>query len=381
MHYTTVKIPGFGPRAAQFLDIPIGDPFGGPAYGQKEKKGGLGKVLGVVAAVAAVATGYGAFALAKGFTAANIAAGAMMAGGVMQGVGTITGNKKLAKIGGYLSLAGGIGGSLVSVDGLTIGQEGFKSATSTGMEEAMKSVSDAFSSTAKQLGFGKDASAASELASTGGNLGLDSLPSSVSSATDAFGAGASPVMDIAGGASSSVNQTLGGSFGAQNTFGQVGSPSYGADLNLSGSNLLKTGGQAANGSLSVLPGSAPEASKGFIGGALDFMKTPGGGNLTGKVLEGMAGAYGSQDQAEQQQALIDQRIAEGNLNMDILKQQQTNMQFKYEHLDPNDPQFAQKKADANSRGVVVIPFGVNQNAGPVTTNPVQMQGSSMTVGA
>jgi hypothetical protein len=55
MSYTLVKMPGFAPRAAQFLDIPVGDPYGGPAYGQKLKGGGgLGKVLGVVAAVAAV---------------------------------------------------------------------------------------------------------------------------------------------------------------------------------------------------------------------------------------------------------------------------------------------------------------------------------------
>ena len=65
-------------------------------------------------------------------------AGALIAGGVMSGVGVLTGNKKLQKYGGLLSLAGGIGGLATgawsSVAGEVAGsagnaaQEGFRAA-------------------------------------------------------------------------------------------------------------------------------------------------------------------------------------------------------------------------------------------------------------
>jgi len=52
--------------------------------------------------------------LAAPVLATQIAGGVMMAGGVLSGVGAVTGNKKLAKIGGIMSLAGGIGGLAAS---------------------------------------------------------------------------------------------------------------------------------------------------------------------------------------------------------------------------------------------------------------------------
>jgi hypothetical protein len=65
-----------------------------------------------VAAVALAATSFaaGATAFAAATTlAGSIAAGAMMVGGALTIVGTVTSNAKLAKIGGVLSLAGGLG--------------------------------------------------------------------------------------------------------------------------------------------------------------------------------------------------------------------------------------------------------------------------------
>jgi hypothetical protein len=117
---------------AAFHDMPVGDSMSGAAYGEylKKKKKGIGMVIGVVAAVAAVFTGglalaaYGAFGAAATAATAGMAtamgigtvstfgaisAGAMVAGGVMSGVGLVTGNEKLTKIGGVLTLAGGIG--------------------------------------------------------------------------------------------------------------------------------------------------------------------------------------------------------------------------------------------------------------------------------
>lgn len=87
--------------------MPIGEPLSGPAYGEMLKSKGIGMVLGVVASV--VTMGAAAPLMASAVLATQIAGGVMMAGGVLSGVGAVTGNKKLAKIGGILSLAGGVG--------------------------------------------------------------------------------------------------------------------------------------------------------------------------------------------------------------------------------------------------------------------------------
>ena len=92
--------------------MPIGDPLSGPAYGEMLKSKAIGMVLGVVASV--VTMGAAAPLLAAPVLATQIAGGVMMAGGVLSGVGAVTGNKKLAKIGGIMSLAGGIGGLAAS---------------------------------------------------------------------------------------------------------------------------------------------------------------------------------------------------------------------------------------------------------------------------
>ncbi len=83
------------------------DPY--PLYqaGELRKSRAIGMVLGVVASV--VTMGAAAPLLAMTSLATQIAGGVMMAGGVLSGVGAVTGNKKLAKIGGILSLAGGVG--------------------------------------------------------------------------------------------------------------------------------------------------------------------------------------------------------------------------------------------------------------------------------
>lgn len=98
-------------------EIPVGDPFGGAAYGEKNKKAfkSVVKVLAPIAAIAAtVATG-GAFLAAGGFAALSagsftaLTTGLSFAGSALSVVGQATGNEKLTKIGGIASLAGGVG--------------------------------------------------------------------------------------------------------------------------------------------------------------------------------------------------------------------------------------------------------------------------------
>jgi hypothetical protein len=93
---------------AAFHDMPIAGPMDGAAYGEYLKSKGLGMIIGVVASI--VTMGAAMPLLASTVLATQIAGGVMMAGGVLSGVGAVTGNKKLMKIGGIMSLAGGIGG-------------------------------------------------------------------------------------------------------------------------------------------------------------------------------------------------------------------------------------------------------------------------------
>lgn len=130
---------------AMLYEFPQGDPYSGPAYGDKHKSKGLGMVLGVVASVTTM--GAAAPLLAGTTIASQIAGGAMMAGGVLSGVGAVTGNKKLMKVGGVLALAGGLGN--VAASGLGIGQ-----AAGSG-SQAVSQFSTNFMESANNLGIGE----------------------------------------------------------------------------------------------------------------------------------------------------------------------------------------------------------------------------------
>ena len=86
------------PRHMSAFGDPIGDPFGGPAFGKKEMP-----IVAVAMAAWSVAGGVAAFAAAETI-GAMVVAGAQIVGGALAVVGTITGNKTLGMIGGVLSL-------------------------------------------------------------------------------------------------------------------------------------------------------------------------------------------------------------------------------------------------------------------------------------
>ena len=88
---------------------PVGDPFGGAAYGCKEFS--LRKAIGIGAAVVAIVATAGAAAplLAGSLTVASVSAGLVVVGSALTIASVATGNEKLGKIGGTLALVGGIG--------------------------------------------------------------------------------------------------------------------------------------------------------------------------------------------------------------------------------------------------------------------------------
>lgn len=97
--YTTGSKTYISRALAQAFDMPIGDPFGGPAYGKRE--------------MPAVAIAAGAFAAAEIATVGLAAMGTFTAiasiGAVAAGVGALVGSEDLMKVGGVMALAGGVG--------------------------------------------------------------------------------------------------------------------------------------------------------------------------------------------------------------------------------------------------------------------------------
>lgn len=98
---------------AMALDHPIGDPHGGPAYGERNDP---------VSAVISLAAMGGTYAAAGSFAAMTLVQGAVFAGAALSLVGNVTGNQTLSKIGMVVGLAGGIG-SLLDI-GTTAGGVG-----------------------------------------------------------------------------------------------------------------------------------------------------------------------------------------------------------------------------------------------------------------
>ena len=99
-------------QQAYGIEHPIGDPFGGAAYGELNGGGSFGKILSSAIPMIAGA----AMMLTPGAPlGAMLIGGAMFAGGAMSGIGAITGNQTLSKIGGITSAVAGVAGMGYSV--------------------------------------------------------------------------------------------------------------------------------------------------------------------------------------------------------------------------------------------------------------------------
>ncbi len=89
------------------MDAPIGDPFGGPAY--KERNDPVSAILSIGAMA-------GSYYAAGTFAAMTLAQGMIFAGGAISLAGNVTGNSTLTKIGAVIGVVGGIG-SLAELPG------------------------------------------------------------------------------------------------------------------------------------------------------------------------------------------------------------------------------------------------------------------------
>ena len=93
---------------SMMADYPIGDPTGGPAYGEKRDP---------ISAVISIASMAGTYATAGSFAAMTMFQGITFAGAALSLIGNVTGNKTLSQIGMIAGIAGGVGAFADSVMG------------------------------------------------------------------------------------------------------------------------------------------------------------------------------------------------------------------------------------------------------------------------
>jgi hypothetical protein len=287
----------------------------------------------------------------------SLAGGAMVAGGVLSGVGAVTGNKKLSKIGGVLSLAGGIGGMANNLmtpgNSLTQGMDG----ASKMFDSLSSNVSESWSKiTGGGLGDGLKATS---------TIGLDSGTNAVGIAQGAEGVGMTTpglnladnplTKNIAGtpvdtGATLNVSSRLGGSGGV----GTAGI-SAGSGVATPGINPI-----TATGTASQIAGGA---QKGILGQAWDMANT----NVGGKLIEGVAKGYSTPKDDAETQALLSTATLR-DFQLELVRQQQNNANAFDIALDPRDPNYAAKKAAAAAAGRNTYDIAQVANA-PVTQTP------------
>lgn len=404
-----------------FDDMPIGDPMGGPAYGQYLKSKGLMMIIGVVAAVATM--GAGVAVMAAGTLAAQISGGAMIAGGLMSGIGAVTGNKKLAMIGGVLSLAGGIGavGSSMATGagwGGAFAEGSGSSALTTFAKDTMGTFSSVFSGGSSAPATSPeqfmsptvqaDAAAASSAAptietapgtinesladttygqsrapvagemqvaqsSTGGTFDITQAPTTSAAAVPDASV-AAPKVDVSP-ATSNVNY-------GQSTAGG-GEIQTSTDLRTAIENT-KTNG--VNADYKTLLSKAPAAgeSKGILSQAWDMLNSPIGKEVAAGAIKGVGGALLADKDQEAAKSEYYQSAANAqNANASatstaeqIAKQKELNKSAVPVGLDPSDPQYAQKKAAAEAAGYRTFDIATPAARGAITRTPVQSQYTS-----
>lgn len=337
-------------------DHPYGDPFSGAPYGQFEKSKGLGMVLGVVTSV--VTMGAALPMLASASLATQLAGGAMMAGGVLDGVGAVTGNKKLMKIGGVLSLAGGIGAGVSSMTGgLGMG------AGSTGVQNMAGSMMESINDLGVNVFNPELVASATSAGQTAGTVGL---------AGDTAGLAA----NVVGGNSA----PLGGELATQatNTTGLAGIEAASAGTkpgiiqaaqapaaNVVGGGSAPLGNSVVTPPPSVTPPPAKEGS-----GLFAWMeKNPNLTKIGGEMVKGFAESAMGTDQEAQMNALIDKYKADTrliNTQADYAAYTAANAKAQVAMISADDPQLDAKVQDAKAKGIPVafIPsIGANFNAG------------------
>lgn len=423
MHRYTSELKG------RFHEMPVGDPMSGAPYGEYLKSKGLGMIVGVVAAV--VTMGAAVPLLATEVLATQIMGGVMMAGGVMSGVGAVTGNKKLMKIGGILSLAGGIGGlASNALNGAGVGGAFASGSGSEAVSNMANSFMDSASSVTGGLVYGDRAAgaAAEGVAAEGAttNPVTDAQAQVTELPLDSAGSTIDPA-NISNGPPGTVDATTGGikldtgnaAVDQSMQLGAKGPTGVPLDQAPSGTGVGETNIQLSQTPTSTTAsgidpaninnGPNPGFGKGGVGGPPATTESPGilsrfnsfiGDNKevlkvgasaleTGMKYGMSGGASAAAEEAALAQAnannanaaLTNTKNEEAQLKLDRLKNPYRSIM-----LSESDPQLEAKVAEAKANGIAVtiIPTfgkgGIKQNPNSSFGNAARMANSQTASG-
>lgn len=232
-----------------------------------------------------------AASVTAGIAAGGILGGMMIAGGVLTGLGTLTGNKKLMKIGAVLGAVGGIGSMISNATsaasaGASIGGEGVSMGTAAG--NAGSNAIEMGMGVMDDVAAGSSAAFSSPVASSGIVGNQIAPPGSVESFYGAVPAetGASSVAPAMSAETAATQQAIAQQAATGGiTNATVGGKSMGAATNPLGESL--------------------NTLKGWGKDAFGFVTDPKNANLVkvgGGLVQGAMGSYNQQSQLEQQMA-------------------------------------------------------------------------------
>lgn len=356
---------------ARIHDMPIGNAFKGPAYGEYEKSKALGMVLGVVSSVFTM--GAALPMLATGTMAMQIAGGVMLAGGVMTGIGAITGNKKLMKVGGILSLAGGIGGWAANATGVTLGAG--SEALSKFAIEASGSIDAVLGTSLQQTAATAAANGVDAVLAQNTAAGLvDTIPlaqaATAPAAAQTAEQAATAAMQEAITPKSGLLQTeLAGQGGQAGTI-----PMAGAQPPTTAATTAPAGSGTAATTTAQPAASAAAKPTGILG---KFGVTADEAKLLAEGVKGFASSGFEPDQQAYIDAATKRTGAETSLlasQNELLAWQNANRQRQVVMISANDPEMEAKMADAAKKG---FPVGII----PVVGRPQPVPGTTPTTNA
>lgn len=330
-------------RDSQFDPIPMRH------AGELRKSEGIGMVLGVVSAVATMGASLpllGATSLAT-----QVMGGVMMAGGVLTGVGAISGNKKLMKIGGILSLAGGLGGMVSNALGAS-GTGGIF-APGSGSEAISKMAGgfmDSVNSVTKGIGIGNiyDPGRVSDAMSGAGYLKGDQTAGLIERAGASSDAAINDTSATAGGTDAPPAPKAPGAGNATGNLSLADGPS------------TTTGASTTS-----VPGSTPAKTGNWFSDNKELVK------MGVDTLGGFAKSAFGPDESAELDAKVDLYKAQANKfnsATDVEQYKLANAKKQVVMISANDPQIDAKIQAAAAAGheVAFIPA-----TGPVTVNPSQ----------
>ncbi len=321
------------------MDNPVGDPFGGPAYGEKN-----GPAVAIALPVLGMAGSYAAFAAAT-TTLGAVMAGAAFAGSALSLAGTVSGNTKLSKIGSVLSIAGGLG---MGADALLQGGNfTFSGGQASGAPEWLQSTQSSLGMTPATTPVAPADAVKAEVA-TGSTADLTGPSASYAGGNINAGPGsAASGINTPGGMTSPLNAAPGSQV---DMFGTAS----GAPFDSFGNPLGNTA--VSDISLNSIPGStatgagagagAGEAAKGFGGQFLSFAKdnplvTMMGFQAVGGLSDWLSGktdaeidALDAQTRAMQAQGgLADARTLQIQEQIALEKQRRANLNAGYSQVN------------------------------------------------